>query len=120
MTYNEFIAAWEHLGFNQQADIYCKVMRAECGDCKDIWQPLTEEFFHKWFSTYKEVITAWDNGDAYGSDEYIRINGYGNIETANYIDVADYATDHYLERIYHHPEIWEEQITEVYNIYCTK
>lgn len=112
MTYKEFTNEWARLTSDVQAQIYVDMCKQQCGECESIWNEFTEDFFRKYFGSYMEAIKAWENGFAYESDDYIRVNSNGNIETASFIDVADEATDQHLHEIYKHPELWETRIEE--------
>ena len=53
-------------------------------------------------ATFFGKIESW-------SDDYIRLDVYGNLESASKYQVENYAND-YIEEIFDHPELWEHVI----------
>ena len=52
-----------------------------------------EEFFNTYFESPFEAASAAHFGKINWMDNYIKFNGYGNLETIPYIDFDDYAGD---------------------------
>lgn len=112
ITFEAFKEGWENLPNTQKAGIYIQWQLET--DSSEEWYYFDEEFFNIFFGRdIMEACRAWHFGpEKDWDDEYIRLNTYSNLETANASEVAEEAERH-LEEIFEMPEIWENII----NIY---
>lgn len=86
---------------------YC----SEHGDSDKMLYDFDEEFFEMAFGNDPiEAARATFFGDIQNwSDEYIRFNGYGNLESLSEYDAVKVAEDH-LDDIYEYEDVWEDYI----------
>ena len=69
-----------------------------------------EEFFETFFSNPMEAARATFFGKINSwTDEYIKINAYGNLESMSEYDVLE-EIDYYLEEIFDNTDTWEDYI----------
>ena len=112
MKYETFEEKFNELSTSEKIDIfndYC----FEYGDSDDMLHSFDEEFFDEQFSDNPmEAVRATFFGNIKNwSDEYIRFNAYGNLESVSEYDV-DEEIEGYLEEIYKHESTWEDYIEE--------
>lgn len=70
------------------------------------WMPHDEEFYNLYFSEEPaRAVRAAIFGDVHWSDDYVRFNGYGNLETASCIPYDDEADIIIREWIYDKTDI---------------
>lgn len=70
------------------------------------WMPHDEEFYNLYFSEEPaRAVRAAIFGDVYWADDYVRFNGYGNLETASCIPYDDEADVIIREWIYDKTDI---------------
>ena len=70
------------------------------------WMPHDEEFYNLYFSEEPaRAVRAAIFGDVHWSDDYVRFNGYGNLETASQIPYDDEADVIIREWIYDKTDI---------------
>lgn len=70
------------------------------------WMPHDEEFYNLYFSEEPaRAVRAAIFGDVYWSDDYVRFNGYGNLETKSQIPYDDEADVIIREWIYDKTDI---------------
>lgn len=87
---------------------YCMVH----GDSDNMLYDFDEEFFEMAFEGKEpmEICRATFFGDIKSwSDEYIRFNAYGNLESLSEFDVVE-ETEDYIEEIYDYEDVWEGYI----------
>ena len=71
-----------------------------------------EEFFETYFSNPMEAARATFFGEIESwSDEYIKFNGYGNLESMTEYEVLE-DIENYLEEIFDNPDTWEDYIED--------
>ena len=110
MTLDRFLDLWNELGDEEKANIYINYQSQM--DSDKIWWNFDDEFFETFFSDKMEVCRATFFGHIESwNDEYIRFNGYGNLESAATWKVAEEA-DEYVEDIYDHEECWGDYIED--------
>lgn len=85
----------------------------EHGDSDKMLYDFDEEFFEMAFEG-KEAIeicraTFFGNINSW-SDEYIRFNAYGNLESLSDIDAVGEIENYYIEDIYEYEDVWEQYI----------
>jgi hypothetical protein len=106
---DEFKEEWYALSASERCRIYLDYLREY--DTEKAWYGFDEKFFQTFFednpmeavrATFFGKIESW-------SDDYIRFNAYGNLESASKYQVENYAND-YIEEIFDHPELWEHVI----------
>ena len=108
MKYETFEKKFNELSTSEKITIfnnYC----LEYGDSNNMLNSFDEEFFDMAFSNPMEAARATFFGDIENwSDEYIRFNGYGNLESVSAYDVDD-EIDGYLEEIFEDEEDEDEE-----------
>lgn len=110
MSYDNFLKKWNELAdedkincFNEYASEYLPDEQLFTFD---------EEFFNTFFSSPLEAVQAAFFGNIESwNDEFIRFNGYGNLESLSEYQAAEHADD-YTEEIFRHDEIWLQYIDE--------
>ena len=71
-----------------------------------------EDFFSMAFSNPMEAARATFFGSIESwSDEYIRFNAYGNLESLSEYQ-AEGEIEYYIEDIFEHPDVWEDYIDD--------
>lgn len=70
------------------------------------YQDNDEDFFENYFRTKDEVARAICYGDYNYTDEYVRINAYGNLESANQYKVEEELEEEKKEIINHYLELY--------------
>ena len=109
MKYETFVEKFNELSTSEKVAIfndYC----LEHGDSDNMLNPFDEEFFEMAFMTPMEAARATFFGNIKNwSDDYIRFNGYGNLESVSTYEVDD-EIEGYLEEIYEHEDTWKDYI----------
>ena len=111
MKYEVFEEKFNELSTSEKLSIfntYC----LEHGDPDNQIHIFDEEFFEIFFTNPMEVCRATFFGkiDSW-SDEYIKFNGYGNLESMDEYDVLE-EIDNYLEEIFDNSDTWEDYIED--------
>lgn len=111
MKYEVFEEKFKELSTSQKLSIfntYC----IEHGDPDREIHIFDEEFFNTFFTNPMDAVRAAFFGkiDSW-SDEYIKFNGYGNLESMDEYDVLE-EIDNYLEEIFDNSDTWEDYIED--------
>ena len=111
MKYEVFEEKFKELSIGERLSIfntYC----IEHGDSDNEIYSFDEEFFETYFSNPMEAARATFFGKIESwSDEYIKFNGYGNLESMTEYEVLE-DIDNYLEEIFDNPDTWEDYIED--------
>ena len=112
MKYETFVEKFNELSTSEKIAIFNEYC-LEYGDSDNMLNSFDEDFFEMAFSNPMEAARATFFGDIQNwSDEYIRFNGYGNLESVSAYDV-DEEIEGYLEEIFEHEDVWEDYIDNV-------
>ena len=111
ISLEKFTEEFNNLSNNEKIAIYNEYC-LEHGDSDNMLYDFDEEFFNMAFegkepieicrATFFGKINSW-------SDEYIRFNAYGNLESLSEFDAAEEAED-YIDDIYEYEDVWEQYI----------
>lgn len=110
ISLEKFTEEFNNLSSNNKIAIYNEYC-SEHGDTDKMLYDFDEEFFEMAFgndpieaarATFFGNIQNW-------SDEYIRFNGYGNLESLSEYDAVEVAEDH-VDDIYEYEDVWEYYI----------
>ena len=111
MKYETFVEKFNELSTSEKVAIfndYC----LEHGDPDNMLNPFDEEFFEMAFMTPMEAARATFFGKIKNwSDDYIRFNRYGNLESVSTYEVDD-EIEGYLEEIFEHEDTWKDYIED--------
>ena len=108
MKYEVFKEKFDELSLSERLSIYNEYC-INYGSNEPI-EYFEEDFFECYFSDKMEVARAVYFGDIQSwTDEYIRFNAYGNLESLNEFDVAN-EIDDYAEEIFEYEDIWKDYI----------
>lgn len=108
MDYEVFKEEFDNLSLSEKLSIYNKYC-LNYGSNEPI-EYFEEDFFEYCFSNKMEVARAVYFGDIKSwTDEYIRFNAYGNLESLSESDVLD-EIDNYVEDIFECEDIWKDYI----------
>lgn len=111
MKYETFVEKFNELSTSEKIAIFNEYC-LEYGDSDNMLNSFDEDFFEMAFSNPMEAARATFFGDIKNwSDEYIRFNGYGNLESVSAYDV-DEEIEGYLEEIFEHEKTWEDYIED--------
>ena len=111
MSYETFEEKFNELPVGDRVAIY-NMYCSEHGDSDNEIHSFDDEFFNTYFSDPMEAARATFFGKIESwSDEYIRFNAYGNLESLNEYGATDMIED-YLEDIYDNPDTWEDYIED--------
>ena len=109
MRYETFVEKFGELSTSEKVSIFNEYC-IEHGDPDNALYPFDEDFFTTAFSNPMDAARATFFGDIQSwSDEYIRFNGYGNLESVSEYDV-DSEIEGYLEDIFENEDTWEDYI----------
>ena len=104
---------WDELDDSTKISIrneYC----VDCNSDEEIF-PFDESFFEDFFSGAKAIDVAravfFGNIQSW-NDEYIKFNGYGNLESMSTYDAVKDTEDYYLNDIFNHESCWCNEIDE--------
>ena len=112
ISLEKFTEEFNNLSNNEKIAIYNEYC-SEHGDTDKMLYDFDEEFFETAFgndpieaarATFFGNIQNW-------SDEYIRFNGYGNLESLSEYDAVEVAEDH-VDDIYKNEDVWNYYIEE--------
>lgn len=107
MTFEEFKDKYYDLSTSERIAMY-NDWCAESG--YDGIEYFDESFFDLFFSDKMEVCRATAYGEVNFSDEFIRLNAYGNLESFGESEALD-IIENRLEEIFECEHIWKEYIT---------
>lgn len=107
MTFEEFKDKYYDLSTSERIAMY-NDWCAESG--YDGIEYFDESFFDLFFSDKMEVCRATAYGEVNFSDEFIRLNAYGNLESFGESEALD-IIENCLEEIFECEHIWKEHIT---------
>lgn len=112
MELETFREKFSKLDSDEKINIYNEFCR-EHGDIDKMFEVFDEEFFKIFFTNPYESARATFCGEIQSwSDEYIRFNAYGNLESFTEYDAEKEAED-YVDDIYEYPDVWSEYIEDV-------
>jgi ssDNA-binding Zn-finger/Zn-ribbon topoisomerase 1 len=111
ISLEKFTEEFNNLSNNEKIAIYNEYCLEHYNADKMLYE-FDEEFFNMAFegkepieicrATFFGKINSW-------SDEYIRFNAYGNLESLSKFDAAEEAED-YIDDIYEYEDVWEQYI----------
>ncbi len=111
MKYEKFEELFKELSLSERLSIfntYC----CEHGNPDNEIHSFDEEFFETYFSDPMEAARATFFGKIESwSDDYIKFNAYGNLESMNEYKVLE-EIDNYLKDIFDNPDTWEDYIED--------
>ena len=112
ISLEKFTEEFNNLSSNEKIAIYNEYC-SEHGNSDNMLHDFDEEFFEMAFGNDPiEAARATFFGDIQNwSDEYIRFNGYGNLESLNEYDAVEEAEDH-VDDIYEYEDVWEDYIED--------
>ena len=114
MTYERFEEEFNNLTASEKIGVYNEYC-SESNNGDDAIYEFTEDFFREFFSDPYDAARAVFFGHIESwNDEYIRFNGYGNLESLSEYE-ALHEIEYVLEEIYDHPSAWEMYIDEEEN-----
>lgn len=110
ISLEKFTEEFNNLSNGEKIAIYNEYC-SEHGNSDNMLHDFDEEFFEMAFGNDPiEAAKATFFGDIQNwSDEYIRFNGYGNLESLSEYDAVEEAEDH-LDDIYEYEDVWEDYI----------
>lgn len=110
ISLEKFTEEFNNLSSNEKIAIYNEYC-SEHGNSDNMLHDFDEEFFEMAFGNDPiEAAKATFFGDIQNwSDEYIRFNGYGNLESLSEYDAVEEAEDH-VDDIYEYEDVWEDYI----------
>ena len=106
MTFEKFQEKYYELTMSERVSMYNNYCY-EHGCADEALEAFDDEFFETYFSNANPIEVNIQNW----SDEYIRFNAYGNLESVNEFDARDIIEDH-LEEIFDCPDIWGDYIED--------
>lgn len=111
MKYETFVEKFNELSGSEKVFIfngYC----IEYGDSDNMLNSFDDDFFNMAFSDPMEAARATFFGNIKDwFDEYIRFDGYGNLESVSEYEV-DEVIEGYLEEIFEHESTWKDYIED--------
>lgn len=111
MTLEQFKEKFNDLSTNEKVSIYNEY-QLEHGDPDDMLNSFDEDFFNTYFEGKPmDAVRAAYFGEIHWDDEYIRFNGYGNLESVSSFSVDEIIEDE-IEEIFNHSDTWEDYIEE--------
>lgn len=111
MRLETFREAFSNLDSNEKIAIYSVYCR-EHGNPEDGFEPFDDEFFRVFFTNPIDAARATFFGKIQSwSDEYIRFNAYGNLESFTEYDAEMEAEEH-VDDIYEYPDVWSDYIDD--------
>lgn len=111
MKYEAFEEKFHELSMSERIAIFNEYCM-EYGDPDNTIHYFDEEFFDAYFSDPMEAARATFFGNIESwSDEYIKFNSYGNLESlSEYSAIGE--IDYYLDEIFEHKDTWEDYIED--------
>ena len=111
MKYEKFEELFDELSTSEKVDIYNRYCE-ESSHYDDTLYIFDEEFFYTYFNDPMEAARAVFFGNIQSwNDEYIKFDGYGNLESFSDYDVEQEIED-YLEEIFECTKSWEDYIED--------
>lgn len=113
ISLEKFTEEFKNLTDREKIAIYNEYC-LEHGDSDKMLYDFDEEFFEMAFEGkgYMEVARATFFGNIQNwSDEYIRFNAYGNLESLSEYDAVEVAEDH-VNEIYEYEDVWNYNIED--------
>ena len=111
MKYETFEEKFNELSTSEKVAIFNEYC-LEYGNSDNMLYSFDEEFFEMAFSNPMEAARATFFGKIESwCDEYIRFNGYGNLESLSAYS-AEGEIEYYLEEIFEHKKTWEDYIED--------
>lgn len=111
MKYETFEEKFNELTASERIAIFNEFC-IEYGDSDNQLNSFDEEFFEMAFSNPMDAARATFFGNIQSwSDEYIRFNAYGNLESLSEYDALKEIED-YLEEIFEHEDTWSDYIED--------
>ena len=112
ISLEKFTEEFKNLSNHEKIIIYNNYC-SEHGDSDNMLHDFDEEFFEMAFGNDPiEAARATFFGDIQNwSDEYIRFNAYGNLESLSEYDAVEEAEDH-VDDIYEYEDVWDYIETE--------
>lgn len=111
MTLEQFKEKFNDLRTSEKVSIYNEY-QLEHGDPDDMLNSFDEDFFNTYFEGKPmDAVRAAYFGEIHWADEYIRFNGYGNLESVSRFSVDEIIEDE-IEEIFNHSDTWEDYIEE--------
>lgn len=113
ISLEKFTEEFKNLTDREKIAIYNEYC-LEHGDSDKMLYDFDEEFFEMAFENkgYMEVARATFFGNIQNwSDEYIRFNAYGNLESLSEYDAVEVAEDH-VNEIYEYEDVWNYNIED--------
>ena len=111
MKLETFREEFLNLDTSEKIEIYNNYC-LEHGDADKKFEVFDDEFFKINFNNPIDAARATFFGKIQNwSDEYIRFNGYGNLESFTDYDAEKEAED-YVDDIYEYPDVWGEYIDD--------
>lgn len=111
MKYEAFEEKFHELSMSERIAIFNEYCM-EYGDPDNTIHCFDEDFFENFFSNPMEAARATFFGNIESwSDEYIKFNAYGNLESlSEYSAIGE--IDYYLDEIFEHKDTWEDYIED--------
>lgn len=95
-TFDLFCEKWEELTNSEKINLFIDYCNYE--GCDDMLYIFDDDFFDVFFEGRPlEAVRAAHFGNISWNDEYIKFNGYGNLETLSEWAAADLASDYKKE-----------------------
>lgn len=110
MTYDVFLDKWNELADEDKINCFNEYAREYNAD-EELFS-FDEDFFNTFFTSPLDAVRACFFGNIESwNDDYIKFNGYANLESLSTYQAAEHADD-YTEEIFNYPEIWLQYIDE--------
>lgn len=110
MEYEIFKEKWDELARLEKISCYNDYAREHNTD-NELFS-FDEEFFNIFFQNAIDAVRAVYFGKIESwNDEYIKFNGYGNLESLSEYEAEELAND-YVDEIYLHDDIWLQYIDD--------
>lgn len=109
MKYETWLEAFNTLDANEKVDIHNNWAYENNPD--EVIYDFDDDFFNTFFEGKPlEAVRSCFFGDIKNwGDEFIRFNGYGNLESISQYCVQDYMDE---EELFNYPECWESYIDD--------
>lgn len=110
MDINKFEEKWNDCSVEDKLAMFREFCNQTC--CDDEIYEFDEEFFDMFFTNKMDLVMAICHGNIQScSDEYIKFDGYGNLESLTKYDAEEVA-DMYWKQIYKYERIWSDYIED--------
>lgn len=111
MTLEQFKEKFNDLSTSEKVSIYNEY-QLEHGNPDDMLNSFDEDFFNMRFEGKPmDAVRAAYFGEIHWTDEYIRFDAYGNLESVSSFSVDEIIEDE-IEEIFKHSDTWEDYIEE--------